>query len=90
MKAFFIRKDTPSGTGKPTVVDSKLSGRLAPALMISTLSLLGLGTLCTIGGALLLGLAGLPSNMASLAGQAVFAIAVFVGVITFIYCMCNG
>lgn len=90
MKASPLRKHTRTGIGTPAAVDPKLRGNLAPMLMMATISLLGGGTFCTIAGALLLGLTGLPPNIAILAGQGVFAIAAVVGVTTFIYCMRNG
>ena len=85
-----FRKQSRSGIGTPVAVDPKLRGGLAPVLMMATISLLGGGTFCTAGGALLLGVAGLPPDIAIVAGQGVFAIAAVVGVTTFIYCMRNG
>lgn len=90
MKAPLLRKHNRSGIGKSAAVDAKLRESLAPVLMIATISLLGVGTFCTVAGALLLGLTGLPPDMAILAGQVVFVIAAIVGGITFIYCMRNG
>ncbi|MCW1926163.1 hypothetical protein OKA05_26635 [Luteolibacter arcticus] len=58
--------------------------------MVATFSLLVAGCICTIVGALLLGLMGLPPTLAVLAGQIVFALAAIAGVITFVYCMRHG
>lgn len=90
MRSPHFQKYTRTAIGEPATVDSEPGGRLAPVLMMATLSLLAFSTFCTIAGALLLGLSGLPPHLAILAGQAVFAIAMIVGCITFIYCMRNG
>ena len=71
----------------PTPVEPEHRGSLAPVLMVVTFSLLALGFICTIIGALLLGLMGLPPTMAVLAGQTVFVAAAIAGGITFVYCM---